>query len=80
MLLVANFCVQSSYALFYSLLAIFSGLNLIDPLGLFLVGRNEIAYIDSRKTSLQNIMCIVGFFMSFVLMYLGYLYFKELRL
>lgn len=39
LLLVANFCVQSLYALLYSLMAIFSALNLIDPIGLFLTGR-----------------------------------------
>lgn len=41
-LLAANYCNQMNFAIFYSVFAIFTALNKVDPIGLFIVGRNNV--------------------------------------
>lgn len=40
MLLVANYCIDMNFAIFYALFALYNALYLIDPIGLFVTGRN----------------------------------------
>lgn len=44
LLLAANFCMQYNFAIFYSVFAIYCCLYLVDPIGLFLSGRNCACY------------------------------------
>jgi len=76
-LLVANYCLQMNFAIFYSVFTIFSALYMVDPVGLFLTGRTLSINLDGqKKTTIQNIFCILALLLSLVASYLGYLYAK----
>ncbi len=78
MLLAANYCLDINFAIFYAVFALYNALYLIDPIGLFLTGRIFEHILDTKKTVLQNVLCVIAMLLMLIASYLGYLFGKEL--
>lgn len=78
MLLAANYCLDINFAIFYAVFALYNALYLIDPIGLFITARIFYIYEDTKKTVVQNVLCILAMVLMLVASYLGYLFGKEL--